>query len=295
MAALEALLALRHLARERVSVELVAPEPDFAYRPLSVAEPFGLAEPRRLGLAEIARGHGAAYRRDSIAGVNPGRSLIVTEAGERLPYGALVLAVGARRSPALPGALTFRGVEDVEAFRGLLTALERGEAHRVVFAVPPRAQWPLPLYELALLAAAHLASRGVDGAELEVITHERRPLGLFGRRASDRVSALLDEAGVRVSVATAPERVQEGSLITEHGRAIRANRVVALPRLDVPDIPGVPQGRRGFILTDSESRVEGLDRVFAAGRCHLVSDQAGGPRRPAGRRRCGSDRELGGR
>ena len=41
VAALEAMLALRALAADRVSVVLVAPDREFVYRPLAVAEPFG--------------------------------------------------------------------------------------------------------------------------------------------------------------------------------------------------------------------------------------------------------------
>ena len=40
VAALETLLALRALARDRVELVLVAPDVDFVYRPLLVDEPF---------------------------------------------------------------------------------------------------------------------------------------------------------------------------------------------------------------------------------------------------------------
>src|SRR3954469_22939666 len=40
VAGLEALLALRALAGARVRLSLLAPEPDFVYRPLQTAEPF---------------------------------------------------------------------------------------------------------------------------------------------------------------------------------------------------------------------------------------------------------------
>ena len=40
VAGLETMLALRAIAEERVDIELVAPEPQFWYRPLAVAEPF---------------------------------------------------------------------------------------------------------------------------------------------------------------------------------------------------------------------------------------------------------------
>src|SRR4029453_637915 len=58
VAALEAALALRALAEDRVSVELLAPEPQFWYRPLAVAEPFGLGGGRRFGVLELAAGAG---------------------------------------------------------------------------------------------------------------------------------------------------------------------------------------------------------------------------------------------
>ena len=41
VAGLEALLALDDLGGDRVSLTLVAPQPDFVYRPLLVEEPFG--------------------------------------------------------------------------------------------------------------------------------------------------------------------------------------------------------------------------------------------------------------
>ena len=50
VAGLEAMIALHRLAGPRVPVELLAPERKFVYRPLSVAEPFGLAEPARIEL-----------------------------------------------------------------------------------------------------------------------------------------------------------------------------------------------------------------------------------------------------
>jgi sulfide:quinone oxidoreductase len=71
VAGVEALLAFGALAADRVAVELMAPEPEFAYRPLSVAEPFQLAVVRRLPLAALAAEHGARYRRDALAQVDP--------------------------------------------------------------------------------------------------------------------------------------------------------------------------------------------------------------------------------
>jgi sulfide:quinone oxidoreductase len=55
VAAIEALLALRHLVGEQVSIELLAPDRTFVHRPSSVAEPFGFGGPGPLDLADLAR------------------------------------------------------------------------------------------------------------------------------------------------------------------------------------------------------------------------------------------------
>jgi 2-polyprenyl-6-methoxyphenol hydroxylase-like FAD-dependent oxidoreductase len=63
VAALEAALALRELGEDRVSVAMLAPESEFWYRPLAVAEPFGLGEVRHFDLAGLVAAAGATFRR----------------------------------------------------------------------------------------------------------------------------------------------------------------------------------------------------------------------------------------
>jgi sulfide:quinone oxidoreductase len=264
-AGVEALLALHALAPRRASVELIAPDPDFTFRPLSVAEPFELAQVRRLPLAGVAAEHDARYRQAALAQVDPERRVAITSTGAEIPYDNLLLAPGARASVALPGALTFRGVQDVEAFTVLLGRLERGAVKQVAFAVPHIVRWPLPIYELALMTAAHLAARDVAGVEITIVTHEREPLDVFGRGASERVRSLADAAGVRLVTSSAPSSVEPDRLVLMNGESVPADRVVALPKLDVPEIPGIPQGPKGFIPTDLFFRVEGLEDVYAAG------------------------------
>ena len=51
VAALETMMALHALAGDRVRITLLAPERDFHYRPMAVAEPFTIAHARRVELA----------------------------------------------------------------------------------------------------------------------------------------------------------------------------------------------------------------------------------------------------
>jgi sulfide:quinone oxidoreductase len=265
VAGAEALLALHELAPDSASVELLAPDPDFTYRPLSVAEPFGRAATRRVPLAVLAAEHGARYRRDGLARVDAQRRVAHTAAGEQLPYDFLVLAIGARARVALPGALTFRGPDDISEFEELLAEIERGAVRRLAFAVPPGVGWPLPIYELALMTAAHLAAKGITGVGITLVTPERQPLGVFGPAPSERARALTDDAGIELVTSKAPSSVEPGRLVLMSGTTVPADRVVALPALDVPEIPGVPQGPRGFIPTDPTFRVDGVERIYAAG------------------------------
>lgn len=265
VAALEALLALRALAGSAVEVELLTPQREFVYSPTSVAEPFGLTERRSFDLEEIAAEQGARLVIDALERVDSERQVVTTRAGAEIGYGALLLAIGVRRTEALPGALTFRGSVDSGALGALLGKVESGSLDRLAFVVPPAVRWSLALYELALLSAAHLAIRDARGVELTLITHEPAPLHLFGQRASESVAQLLKDAGVKLTTSCAAERVEDGRLRVSGGRDMRVGGVVALPKLSVPELPGIPQGPEGFIPTNDYGKVEQLLRVYAAG------------------------------
>ena len=65
VAAFEAALALRDLGGERIATTMVAPNPEFVYRPMTVREPFGYAVARRYPLEEFAGDVGVDLRVDS--------------------------------------------------------------------------------------------------------------------------------------------------------------------------------------------------------------------------------------
>jgi sulfide:quinone oxidoreductase len=264
VAALEAALALRALAGDRVAVELVAPETHFWYRPLSVAEPFGRGEAGHYGLPDLAAGAGARFSLGAVVAVEATRRVARTSAGAELPYDALLLATGATPQAAIDGALTFRGPADSEALRELLDEAERGDVHRIVFALPWGAVWSLPLYELALMTAAALEEREV-GAELSVVTPEHDPLQLFGPAGSDAMRMLLSARGITLHTGAYPVGIVDGELRVVPLGGIPADRVVALPRLRGARIDGLPQTAEGFVPVDEHGRVLGIPDVYAAG------------------------------
>jgi sulfide:quinone oxidoreductase len=276
VAALEAALALRHLAEERVEVELLSPEPHFWYRPLSVLEPFGAGNVHGLELVSLARDCRARVTLGALAAVDADARIACTAAGAEFDYDALLVAVGARPVAAVEGALTFRGPADTAAFGALLAKLEGGSVRRLVFAVPGGVTWPLPLYELALETAAFLAAREVAGVQLSLVTPERAPLALFSQAASTAVAELLAEAEIAFVGERYPLSFATGVLALKPGGSMTTDRVVALPRLEGPRIAGLPHDAAGFIPVDPSGRVRGAEAVFAAGDATAFPIKQGG-------------------
>jgi sulfide:quinone oxidoreductase len=265
VAAVESLLALRALLTVGLRVHLVAPNRQFVYHPLAVAEPFGLAETHLFEIADIAADHGAELHTDSLIQVDGGDRSVILASGATLPYDALIVAIGAIRRDWLEGALIFGGAADVAAFRALLWRLENGSVQRLAFASPAGVSWTLPLYELALLTASHLAERHIVGVELTVVTPEADPLAVFGPAASRMLRELLADRGVRLRTGAYAEQITRGKLELHPHATLEVDEVIALPQLDGPRLPGLPADAAGFIRVDEHCQVAGLEGVYAAG------------------------------
>jgi sulfide:quinone oxidoreductase len=266
VAALEALLALRALAEDRLTIDMLAPDEEFTYRPLEVGGPFRLGNPRRYSLATIADSRGAGLHRDSLHEVDREGRIAFGRSGAELPYDALVVAVGARAEEALPGALTYTGRREAPQLRRLLADLQSGAASGAAFVVPYGATWPLPAYELALLTAAELERAGVE-RDLAVVTPETAPLGVFGAQAAEELARLLEARGIEFVGSVRPVRVAGDELLLSSDKPpVPVDRVVALPRLVGRVIRGLAPSRPdGFLATDGHGRVFGADRIWAAG------------------------------
>jgi sulfide:quinone oxidoreductase len=276
VAALEALIALRHLAEERVALELITPRAEWAYRPLAVAEPFGLGEAKTYDLVQIARDHGAALHLAGVQSVDTGARRLTTWDGRELSYETLLIAVGTQPTVAVPGSISLKGPGYTGRFRSVLRELDQRRIRRVAFAVPAGASWPLPLYELALMTAAHAKERGLRKLELSIVSPEAEPLQIFGAAASTAVRELLDDRGVEFHGRRYPSEVRDGELVVVPGPNVAAQRVVSLPRLHGPFLPGLPHDLEGFIPTDLHGLVEGETDVYAAGDATTCPIKQGG-------------------
>lgn len=266
VAALEAALALRELAADRVSVTLLSPEPEFAYRPMRVREPFGYSVAATYQVAEIARDIGADFIQDAFKHLDPDRSTVHTEQGAALEYDALLLALGARMRPAFSHGLTINDWQLDEQLHGLIQDVEGGYVRSLAFVSPSPMAWPLPIYELALMTAGRAYDMGIELA-ITIVTPEDAPLAVFGQTVSEAVGRLLRSRGIK-TIVSARSEVPEPGLVSIHpgDRSLRADRIVALPQLFGPSTPGVPGAAKGgFIPIDAHCAVPHLERVWAAG------------------------------
>jgi sulfide:quinone oxidoreductase len=244
----------------------LAPATEFTYRPMRVREPFAYSAARTYPVDEIARDIGAELRHDAFKSLDSDQRIVHTEAGERLDYDALLLALGARPDVSFEHALTLDDRRLDEQLHGLIQDIEGGYTHKVAFLIPTHPAWPLPIYELALMTARRAWDMQVD-VSITIITPEDAPLAVFGAVVSDAVGGLLEQHEILTITSAHAETPAPGEVSIHPGsRNLHVNRVIALPELVGPPVPGVPKSASGgFIPVDAHCRVAGLDRVYAAG------------------------------
>jgi sulfide:quinone oxidoreductase len=268
IAGVEALLALRELAGDRVALTLVSANDELVLPALSVAEPFALGHAQRYGLVDLLKRVDGRLVPGSLAAVDDQQREVHLDDGTTLGFDALVIATGARAVAAVEHATTWWPGGDAEAFGGLLRDLEEGYTKRVAFVIPPGAVWPLPLYEIALMTAREVWGMGIDDSDLTVITPEAVPLAVFGTAAAAALREELDGVGIHLESATVA-RVQRGHpleiVLQPSTRRLEVDRVIALPGVEGPRIPGTTQNDAGFILVGANGQMGDSDCVWAAG------------------------------
>ncbi len=266
VAALEAALALRDLAGERVSTTIVAPNSDFVYRPLLVREPFTPAITTTYSLTEIVQRAGAELLVDSFKWLDPRGRVLHTANGNKLAYDAVLLAIGARTHPRFRNVITLDDLHIREQLGDFVAALDSGRLKTVAFVVPSLPIWSLPAYELALMTASRSRSRGHDVGVL-LVTPEDAPLAALGINASAELAELLAGSGI-TTITSATCQIRERGRIDVYPlrSSILVDQIISLPELYAPALPGVPtSAERGFVTIDSHGAVHGLVCVYAAG------------------------------
>ena len=88
-------------------------------------------------------------------------------------------------------ALTIDDPRLAEYLHGLIQDIEGGYARRLAFIGPGRIGWPLPIYELALMAARARSDINIE-LSITIARAQETPLAIFGQVASEAVRQLLE-------------------------------------------------------------------------------------------------------
>lgn len=75
-----------------------------------------------------------------------------------------------------------------------------------------------------------------------LITPEGRPLKAFGQAAGDAVLGLFEQAGINLHTGLVA-RVPTPQLVTFGETRLEAQRIITLPKITGPALPGIPAGR----------------------------------------------------
>jgi sulfide:quinone oxidoreductase len=269
IAGIEAALALRAFAGRAAEVRLVDPGRRFTVPATATGRAFGLARGIDLPLPDVIARAGAHLSADRLDAVDPEARRVRLAGGGSLAYDALIVAIGARSEPSVAGALPFRGHVDVAAVRAMVEELEREASwgdgpSSLAVVVPVGCAWPLAAYELALMAQDRLSTAGA-AVDIAVVTAEDTPLALFGPEAGAGVARMLARRGVSVHAGAAVRAWRSGRLVLAGRAPIRADRVIALPRLLGTCPPGLPRDAKGFIRIRRDGSVPGAPGVWAIG------------------------------
>jgi sulfide:quinone oxidoreductase len=265
VAALEAALALHELAPDRTLCTVIAPNAEYVVRAQTVREPFAFPEADRHAVAPIVEAAGAKLLVDSLARVDSEARVVITAGGEQLAYDSLVLALGAAPRVRYEHALTVNSPTIQQVLQDVLAAVDAGKIRDIAFITPTGPSWPLPNYELAYMTARRARERGIQ-LNTTLITPEDQPFSLFGGHASHELSKLLIDGGVEVMTSSEAEVPSAHEVLISPGqRRLRVDRVLALPELLGPNLPGVPADEYGFVPVDEHGRVAGAPGVFAVG------------------------------
>ena len=265
VAGLEALLALRDMAGDRVEVTLAAPVPDFVYKPLAVETPFSPEPVPRMALEPIVSDAGATFLELGLARMHTERHLAELSDGSEFEYDAAVICIGAKPRIVFGHGATLRTSGEPIDIDALLAAAADHSSKRLILALPPMGSWPLPVYELALMAQRRAGDLSLK-VRCMIVTPEEAPLAVFGRGASDAVAELLATRSIEVRTAARAHEDPSGRLVLTPGdEHLDYGALLALPELYGPGIAGLPADEKSFLPIDEHARVIGAADVYAAG------------------------------
>lgn len=275
IAALEAALALRKLADDRLDLDVLSSAEHFVYRPHQILEPFRVAPAERIPWTVIAADLGLRRIAHDLSQIDADARLAQATDGLWHPYDVLVIAVGAITHQAVPGSVTIGAPGASYALRRLLSRVRIGATRDLVFVAPADCAWTIALYELALLSADAATEAGAH-PDFTLVTAESEPLAVLGREATNMIREMLDRAGIELHTGCVAHRFAHRRLVTDSAGEIAAEAAIALPHLSGPSVAGLESTHSGFLMTNGDGQILGEENIYAAGDATDATIKQGG-------------------
>jgi sulfide:quinone oxidoreductase len=234
-------------------------------KPVTVEEPFSTKAAETFSLEPMVSERGGTFMQTSVKRIDVDGREALLDSGARVGFDAAIACFGARPRIVLGSAITFRPPALDLEIDSLIRQAADHPSRRICFALPAAGSWPLPIYELALLANERIRALLAE-VTCTIVTPEARPLAIFGPAASQKVAELLRVRGIEVLTESWPREGPGGIVRLVPGNAVlEAGAILAMPALQGPAPSGLPVDARGFIPIDEHARVDGAARVYAAG------------------------------
>ena len=286
------LYAVRGLKKSGCQVTLIEKNLYSTFQPLLYQVATGGLNPGDVSYAVggYARQHHARYVRGELTAIDPVQQQITLDDGRQLVYDYLILATGVASSHfGIKGA--------AEYTYGLYTRHDAVTLRDRFMADVERLSEGAPDAQLAIT----MVGGGATGVELAGTMAELRDevlrdtfpdvdparihvrvvemtsslLGPFKPKLRDYTRDQLVKRGVDVQLDTAIAEVTPDRVILKDGRDLRSDITVWTAGVAVPPEAkdwGLPQGHAGRLEVGPDLRIQGQDRIFAAGDVGLVTD-----------------------
>jgi sulfide:quinone oxidoreductase len=277
-AALESAFLLRMRLRNDIDIRLVAPRPEFVFRPNSIYVPFG-GDPDSLlvGLRKPLGKRDIDFVEGAAAELDPDARMVELTDGQRLRYDKLIVATGADTNAGeVPGLAehgatiwTTDSMLDVRRrFEAVRARAADGQRQRVLFLVPPNNKCSGPLYEIVFMLETWLRRQRVRHmVEIGWSTFEHGYIQAFGPRLHDLVTAEFAERGIEGRIEETVVEVAPGEARYADGSRRSFDELIAFPPyVAAARYPALESDERGFVATDLATRLaRGRDDVYVPG------------------------------
>jgi NADPH-dependent 2,4-dienoyl-CoA reductase/sulfur reductase-like enzyme/nitrite reductase/ring-hydroxylating ferredoxin subunit len=205
-----------------------------------------------------------------VVSIDAGARAAVLESGERVEYGALLLATG-----AAPRLLPIPGIDLPHVF----TLRDRADSDRIIAALGDGARAVvIGASFIGMEVAASLRARGVD---VTVVAPEEEPLSIIlGPEVGSHIRSLHAQHGVQFQLGKKPAAIRESDVLLDDGTEIAATIVVVgtgvAPRLELAATAGLEVADNGLVVNEHlETSVPG---IWAAGDIAAWPDRWSGER-----------------